>query len=94
MMACLVVTEKLVIISCELQLLAMEEEGGERVVALPWPGEKCQGQTDDETGKSVSCLCVSPGGRLLAVCDDRKQVCVLTLPDFRYNRPDHLISNT
>ena len=55
----------------------------ERVVALPCPEEKCQGQSDDETGKSVSCMSVSPCGRLLAVCDERKQVCVLTLPDFR-----------
>ena len=83
MMASLVLTEKLVIISCDLQLLVTEESGGERVVALPSPPEKCQGQSDEETGKTVSCMSVSPCGRLLAVCDERKQVCVLTLPDFR-----------
>ena len=83
-MASLVVTDKLVIISCELQLLVREEGGRERLVALPSPVSGCQGQSDDETGKSVSCLCVSPCGRLLAVCDERKQVCVLALPDFRY----------
>ena len=83
MMASLVLTEKLVIISCDLQLLVTEESGGERVVALPSPAEKCQGQSEEETGKTVSCMSVSPCGRLLAVCDDRKQVCVLTLPDFR-----------
>ena len=82
-MASLVLTEKLVIVSCELQLLVKEEGCEERVVALPCPEEKCQGQSDDETGKSVSCMSVSPCGRLLAVCDERKQVCVLTLPDFR-----------
>ena len=82
-MASLVLTEKLAIVSCELQLLVKEEGGEERVVALPCPEEKCQGQSDDETGKSVSCMSVSPCGRLLAVCDERKQVCVLTLPDLR-----------
>ena len=76
-------TENLVIISCELQLLVTGEGGEERLVALPGPPEKGQGQTDDETGKSVSCLTVSSCGRLLAVCDERKQVCVLSLPDFR-----------
>ena len=86
MMASLVLSDKLVIIACELQLLVKAEDGGERLVALPSPAEKCPGQSqsDDETGKSVSCLCVSPCGRLLAVCDERKQVCVLSLPDFRY----------
>ena len=82
-MASLVLSDKLVIISCELQLLVKEKGGEERLVALPSPAEKCQGQSDDETGKSVSCLSVSPCGRLLAVCDERKQVCVLSLPDFR-----------
>ena len=82
-MASLVLTEKLVIISCELQLLVTGEGGEERVVALPSPAEKAQGQPDDETGKSVSCLSLSACGRRLAVCDERKQVCVLSLPDFR-----------
>ena len=86
-MASLVLSDKLVIIACELQLLVKAEDGGERLVALPSPPEK----SDDETGKSVSCLCVSPCGRLLAVCDERKQVCVLTLPDFRYYKYNRIL---
>ena len=80
-MASLVVKENLVIIACELQLLVLEqaETGSERRVALP----SCQGESE---GRAVSCLSVSPCGSLLAVCDDRKQVSVLSLPDFRHNR--------
>ena len=78
-MASLVVKENLVIIACELQLLVLEQTGSERRVALP----SCQGESE---GRAVSCLSVSPCGSLLAVCDDRKQVSVLSLPDFRHNR--------
>ena len=76
-MANIVLTEKLVIISCDLQLLVLEDGVRERTVSLA----SCEGE-----GRSVSCLCVSPCGRFLAVCDERKQVCVLSLPDFRDNR--------
>ena len=74
-MANLVLSEKLAIVSCELSLLVVEAGREERVVSL----------AENEAGKSVSCLCVSGCGTLLAVCDERKQVCVLSLPDFRNN---------
>ena len=80
-MANLLLTDNLVIISCELELLVREDSGEERMISLPSALQECQGQ-----GKAVSCLSVSPCGRFLAVCDDRKQVCVLSLPEFRNNR--------
>ena len=75
-MASVVLSDKFVIISCDLQLLVLDDAGGERRVSLA----SAEGE-----GRSVSCLTVSSCGRLLAVCDERKQVSVFSLTDFRNN---------
>jgi len=91
-MANLALTDKLVIISCELSLLVRERTGEERIVRLPSPQQtESPGQAEGKAVLAVSCLSVSPCGRFLAVCDDRKQVCVLSLPDFSLLNQQNLL---
>ena len=93
-MAGIVINKDTRVIFCGPQVLIIKG-GCERLLDIPVPGinsqeeEKENGASEgggkelQEAGASVSAVALSPTGDFLAVCDDRKQVCVFRLNDLR-----------
>ena len=91
-MAGIVINKDTRVIFCGPQVLIIKE-GCERLLDIPVPVIKSQeeengaseggGKELQEAGAAVSAVALSPAGDLLAVCDDRKQVCVFRLSDLR-----------
>ena len=93
-MAGIVINKDTRVIFCGPQVLIIKE-GCERILDIPVPDIKSQEEKKEngaseggekelqEAGASVSAVALSPTGDFLAVCDDRKQVCVFRLNDLR-----------
>jgi len=92
-MAGIVINRDTRVIFCGPQVLIIKE-GCERLLDIPLPVLKSQEKENgasegggekelQEAGAAVSAVSLSPAGDLLAVCDDRKQVCVFRLSDLR-----------
>ena len=95
-MAGIVINKDTSVISCGLQILIIRG-GSERILDIPVPvsktsdthvengsagGQKETGQ-ELQGGAAVAAVALSPAGDKVAVCDDRKQVCVIRLSDLR-----------
>ena len=93
-MAGLVTRAEFKTLFCGLKLLLVGEDS-EQVVDIPAPlptvtHDQQQKEKSDNnsnggvvTSSAVSCAAVSPAGDKIAVCDDRKQVCVFRVTDLR-----------
>ena len=101
-MAGIVINKDTRAVFCGPQVLVIKD-GSERLLDLPAPVTKTQEDAGAEkenggekeaqgAGAAVSAVALSPAGDLLAVCDDRKQVCVFRLSDFRETSNMHHIS--
>ena len=94
----IVATKDVRLIHCGLQLLVARGalgSAGETVLEVPAPaatkqttessghgaGDGGEGQGQEQLGCAAAA--VSPAGDLIAVCDDRKQVCVFRVSDLR-----------
>ena len=69
------------LVFCGLKLLLIGEDS-ERILEIPAPVSSSTGHETDD-GRVVSCAGVSPAGDKIAVCDERKQVCVFRADDLR-----------
>ena len=93
-MAGIVIHKDVKVIHCGPGVLVIKD-GCERLLDIPAPVIKTQddgaekenggaeGKEQPGGGAAVSAVAVSPEGDLLAVCDDRKQVCVFSVSDLR-----------
>ena len=95
----IVATKDVRLIHCGLQLLVARGalgSAGETVLEVPAPaatkqttdsghgagaGDGGEGQGQEQLGCAAAA--VSPAGDLIAVCDDRKQVCIFRVSDLR-----------
>ena len=106
-MAGIVINKDTRVVFCGPQVLVIKD-GSERLLDIPAPVIKTQedagaekenggcegGEKESQgAGAAVSAVALSPAGDLLAVCDDRKQVCVFRLSDFRETSNMHHISS-
>ena len=96
-MAGIVINKDTRVVFCGPQVLVIKD-GSERLLDIPAPVTKTQedagaekenrgsegdGKESQEVSAAVSAVALSPAGDVMAVCDDRKQVCVFRLSDFR-----------
>ena len=96
-MAGIVINKDTRVVFCGPQVLVIKD-GSERLLDIPAPVTKTQedsgaekenrggegdGKESQGVSSAVSAVALSPAGDVMAVCDDRKQVCVFRLRDFR-----------
>ena len=94
-MAGIICNKGVSVIHCGLKILVLTKDH-EQIHEIPAPVIKVTNNSDDskknkeelsqqqlEAGLSCAAAAVSPAGDKVAVCDDRKQVCIFNIPDLR-----------
>ena len=93
-MAGIICNKGVTVIHCGLKILVLTKDH-EQLHEIPAPVIKVTNNADDikkkdelsqqklDAGLSCAAAAVSPAGDKIAVCDDRKQICIFSLPDLR-----------
>ena len=96
-MAGIICSKWVTVIHCGLKILVLTKDH-EQIHEIPAPVIKVTNNSDDskknkeelsqqhqqlDAGLSCAAAAVSPAGDKVAVCDDRKQVCIFNIPDLR-----------